>query len=223
MISEEIVNQLVPQARGGPSGFGDLGETATFYSLDDQCIWLARDTDLEDYGESVVVKCEFVSTNSEDASVIKTVDDTKLSLTGEYGLATFDRLSYEFKDIETNETFKVEGWPPTDPRAKYMFKVNQDPRRIRDIDYFVDYIIEFDFSPLLVSPPAVPPAPALPPPTPEELDIITDVATTNPLTYNFYVDEENEKAYRRDRVKFVQAVRNYSFTRLTPEIAKAVE
>ena len=214
MISEEIVNQLVPQARGG---FGDLGETATFYSLDDQCIWLARDTDLEDYGESMVVKCEFVSSSSEDSSVIKTVDDTKLSLTGEYGLATFDRLSYEFKDIETNETFKVEGWPPTDPRAKYMFKVNQDPRRIRDIYYFVDYIIEFDFSSLLVSPPAPPP------PTPEELGIITDVATANPLTYNFYVDEENEKAYRRDRVRFIQAVRNYSFTRLNLEIAKAVE
>jgi len=229
MISEELINQLAPQLRGGQSGFGDLGEVGSLSlrvkvpkPLDDECVWIAKDTDFDDYGESTVIKCEFISTNVNDPYVIKTVDDTKLTLTGEYGLATFDKLSYEFKDIVTNETFKVTGWPPTDPRAKYMFKFEEDSRRSRLVEYVVDYIIEFDFSPLLVSPPAVPPAPALPAPTPEELDIITDVATTDPLTYNFYVDEVNEKAYRRDRVKFVQLVRNYSFRALGEEIAKAV-
>ena len=220
MISEEIMNQLVPQVRGGQSGFGDLGEVGSLSlrvkvpkPLDDECVWIAKDTDFDDYGESTVIKCEFISTNVNDPYVIKTVDDTKLTLTGEYGLATFDKLSYEFKDIVTNETFKVTGWPPTDPRAKYMFKFEEDSRRSRLVEYVVDYVIEFNLSPLLaVSPPT----------TLEELDIITDVATTDPLTYNFYVDEVNEKAYRRDRVKFVQLVRNYSFRALGEEIAKAV-
>ena len=229
MISEEIINQIAPQLRGGGSGFGDLGEVGSLglrvkvpEPLDDECVWIAKDTDLEKYGESTVIKCEFISTDVDDPYVIKTVDDTKLTLTGEYGLATFDQLSYEFKDIETNETFKVTGWPPTDPRAKYMFKVDQDPREIRHVEYVVDYIIEFDFSPLLIAPPAIPPALPAPDFLPEELGIITDTATTDPLTYNFYVDEENEKAYRRDRVKFVQLVRNYNFRALGEEIAKAV-
>ena len=220
MISEELINQLAPQLRGGQSGFGDLGEVGSLSlrvkvpkPLDDECVWIAKDTDFDDYGESTVIKCEFISTNVNDPYVIKTVDDTKLTLTGEYGLATFDKLSYEFKDIVTNETFKVTGWPPTDPRAKYMFKFEEDSRRSRLVEYVVDYVIEFNLSPLLaVSPPT----------TLEELDIITDVATTDPLTYNFYVDEVNEKAYRRDRVKFVQLVRNYSFRALGEEIAKAV-
>jgi len=220
MISEELINQLAPQLRGGQSGFGDLGEVGSLSlrvkvpkPLDDECVWIAKDTDFDDYGESTVIKCEFISTNVNDPYVIKTVDDTKLTLTGEYGLATFDKLSYEFKDIVTNEIFKVTGWPPTDPRAKYMFKFEEDSRRSRLVEYVVDYVIEFNLSPLLaVSPPT----------TLEELDIITDVATTDPLTYNFYVDEVNEKAYRRDRVKFVQLVRNYSFRALGEEIAKAV-
>jgi hypothetical protein len=217
MISEELINQLVPQVRGGQSGFGDLGEVGSLglrakvpEPLDDECVWIAKDTDFNDYGESTVIKCEFISTDVDDPYVIKTVDDTKLTLTGEYGLATFDRLSYEFKDIVTNETFKVTGWPPTDPRAKYMFKFEEDPRRSRLVEYVVDYVIEFVLD--LDSPPK----------TLEELEIRTDVATTDPLTYNFYVDEDNEKAYRRDRVKFVQLVRNYSFRALGEEIAKVV-
>jgi hypothetical protein len=229
MISEEIVNQLVPQVRGGPSGFGDLGEVGSLglrakvpESLNDECVWIAKDTDLEKYGESTVIKCEFISSNVDDPYVIKTVDDTKLTITGEYGLATFDKLSYTFKDIETNEIFKVTGWPPTDPRAKYMFKFEEDSRSSRHIEYIVDYVIEFDFSPLLIAPTTTPPALPATDFLPEDIDIITDVATTDPLTYNFYVDEENEKAYRRDRVKFVQLVRNYSFRALGEEIIKAV-
>ncbi len=219
MISEEIMNQLVPQVRGGQSGFGDLGEIGSFRDLNEQCIWLRKNTDLADYGESTVLQCEFISTNVDDPYVIKTTDDTKLTLTGEYGLATFDRLSYEFKDIETNSTFKIEGWPPTDPRAKYMFRVNQDPRLTRDVDYIVDFIIEFNFSPLLVMKSTTPPTRT----TPAEIGIITDIATNDPLTYNFYVDIENEKAYRKDRVRFVQTVRNYSFERLGAEIGKIVK
>ena len=137
-------------------------------------------------------------------------------MSGEYGLATFDRLSYEFKDINTNETFKMSGWPPTDPRAKYMFKLNQDPRTGRELEYTVNFLIEFDYSALLISPPSSPPTPD---PTAEDLGIITDIASSNPTTYNFYVDLDNDKAYRKDQIRFTQFVRNYSFSRLTSELA----
>ena len=216
MISDEIINALVPQ----PRGIGDLGELGTFQSINSQCVWLPKDTDEASYDIFSVIGCELVSSTSNDPLVIKTTTSSQVNLSGEYGLATFDRLSYEFKDINTNETFKMSGWPPTDPRAKYMFKLNQDPRTGRELEYAVDFVIEFDYSALLISPPSSPPTPD---PTAEDLGIITDIASSNPTMYNFYVDSDNDKAYRKDRVTFTQFVRNYSFSRLTSELAKVFE
>ena len=216
MISDEIINAFVPQ----PRGIGDLGELGTFQSVNSQCVWLPKDTDEANYDLSSVIGCELVSSTSNDPLVIKTTTSSQVNLSGEYGLATFDRLSYEFKDINTNETFKMSGWPPTDPRAKYMFKLNQDPRTGRELEYAVDFVIEFDYSALLISPPS---SPITPNPTAEDLGIITDIASSNPTTYNFYVDSDNDKAYRKDRVTFTQFVRNYSFSRLTSELAKVFE
>ena len=216
MISDEIINALVPQ----PRGVGDLGELGTFQSVNSQCVWLPKDTDEANYDLSSVIGCELVSSTSNDPLVIKTTTSSQVNLSGEYGLATFDRLSYEFKDINTNETFKMSGWPPTDPRAKYMFKLNQDPRTGRELEYAVDFVIEFDYSALLISPPSSPPTPD---PTAEDLGIITDIASSNPTMYNFYVDSDNDKAYRKDRVTFTQFVRNYSFSRLTSELAQVFE
>jgi hypothetical protein len=215
MITDEIVNSMVPQERG----ISDLGENATFEQINLSCIWEPRDNDQSEYGVSAVIGCEFISTDVNDPLITKSVDNDKVNITGEYGISTFDRISYEFKDIETNETFHVKGWPPTDPRIKYMYKLNQDPREIRDVNYIVDFLIEFDFSSLLVAPPSteVPPPP---PPTPSELGIITDSVGSN---YNFYVDESTEKAYRKDRVIFNQTVRNYSFRKLAPELKKILD
>ena len=212
MISDEIINALVPQ----PRGVGDLGELGTFQSVNSQCVWLPKDTDEASYDIFSVIGCELVSSTSNDPLVIKTTTSSQVNLSGEYGLATFDRLSYEFKDINTNETFKMSGWPPTDPRAKYMFKLNQDPRTGRELEYTVNFLIEFDYSALLISPPSSPPTPD---PTAEDLGIITDIASSNPTTYNFYVDLDNDKAYRKDQIRFTQFVRNYSFSRLTSELA----
>lgn len=216
MISQDTMNQLVHQNRG----VGDLGEVGTFETVNNQCVWIPKNTDAANYGLSSVIECELVSSTVNDPLVIKTATSSQFNLSGEYGLATFDQLSYEFKDINTNETFKMSGWPPTDPRAKYMFKLNQDPRTSRELDYVVDFVIEFDYSALLISPPS---SPITPNPTVEDLGIITDIASSNPTTYNFYVDLDNDKAYRKDRVTFTQFVRNYSFSRLTSELAKVFE
>jgi hypothetical protein len=97
-----------------------------------------------------------------------------------------------------------------------MFKLNQDPRIGRELEYTVNFLIEFDYSALLISPPSSPPTPD---PTAEDLGIITDIASSNPTTYNFYVDLDNDKAYRKDQIRFTQFVRNYSFSRLTSELA----
>ena len=80
-----------------------------------------------------------------------------------------------------------------------MFELIQDPRKNIDVKTVVEFIIEFDFSDLLVSS-------SSPSPTASELGIITDD--------NLYVDEENQKAYRKDRIEFIQTVRNYGYKKL---------
>ena len=53
MISDEIINALVPQ----PRGVGDLGELGTFQSVNSQCVWLPKDTDEANYDLSSVIGC----------------------------------------------------------------------------------------------------------------------------------------------------------------------
>jgi len=198
MITEEIMNSLVPQERG----ISDLGENGTFESIDLSCSWIERDNDQLEYGIPTVINCQFISADVNDPSIIKSVNSTEVKLSGEYGLSTFDQLSYEFKDIETNETFKKSGWPPTDPRVKYMYKLNQDPRETRDVNYVVDFVVEFDMSEL-------------------EEPLETIIANTNPLSYTLYVD--GDFAYRKDRVIFNQTVRNYTFRKLAIELKNFLE
>ena len=197
MITEEIMNSLVPQERG----ISDLGENGTFESINLSCSWIERDNDQLEYGIPTVIDCQFISADINDPSIIKSVNSTEMSLTGEYGLSTFDQLSYEFKDIETNEIFKESGWPPTDPRAKYIFKLQQDPRDNRDVNYIVDFVIEFNMSELK-----------------EPLETI--VSNANPLMYTVYVD--GDCAYRKDRITFNQTVRNYTFRKLESEFKNVI-
>jgi len=185
MISDEIKNKLIAQ----PRGLGDLGEIATFDPLNEVCSWSPKDTDSADYGDSTVIGCKLIS-SSNDPCVIRSCSSTQVILSGEYGLSTFDRLAYKYKDIETNEIFEVKGCPdPADPRTKYMFELIQDPRQNIDVKTVVEFLIEFDFSGRA-----------------GELGIITDD--------NLYVDEENKKVYRKDRIEFIQTVRNYGYKKL---------
>ena len=195
MISDEIIANLVPQSRGIGDDLSDVG---SFSDLNNSAYWTPKDNDEAELGPSNVVGCIFVSTSNNDPGIIPSVVNNEyFNIKGQYGLTTFDQISYEFTDIETNETFKKKGWPPDDPRAKYMFKLNIDPRDTVDVDWYVDFIVEFDISAL------IPP-------------IFSDIATTNPTTYNLYVEGTN--AYRRDRVNFIQTVRNYSFLKISPEL-----
>jgi len=195
MISDEIKNNLTAQLRG----LGDLGEIGTFDPLNEICSWSPKDTDSADYGDSTVIDCKIIS-SSNDPCVRYSCSSTQVILSGEYGFSTFDRLAYKYKDIETNEIFEVKGCPdPCDPHTKYMFELIQDPRKNIDVKIVVEFIIEFDFSSLLESS-------SSPNPIAEELGIITDD--------NLYVDEENQKAYRKDRIEFIQTVRNYGYKKL---------
>jgi len=185
MISDEIKNNLTAQLRG----LGDLGEIGTFDPLNEICSWSPKDTDSADYGDSTVIGCKLIS-SSNDPCVIRSCSSTQVILSGEYGLSTFDRLAYKYKDIETNEIFEVKGCPdPCDPHTKYMFELIQDPRQNIDVKTVVEFLIEFDFSGRA-----------------GELGIITDD--------NLYVDEENKKVYRKDRIEFIQTVRNYGYKKL---------
>ena len=201
MISDEIKKQMIAQ----PRGLADLGEIGTFDTFKEVCSWTPKDTDRANYGDSTVIGCKIIS-SSNDPCVIRSRSSTQVILSGEYSLSTFDRLAYKYKDIETNEIFEVKGCPdPCDPRTKYMFELIQDPRKNIDVKTVVDFIIEFDFSGLLESS-------SSPNPTAAELGIITDD--------NLYVDEENQKAYRKDRIEFIQTVRNYGYKKLCDTMNK---
>jgi hypothetical protein len=193
MISEEIKNKLIAQ----PRGLADLGEIGTFDPFNEVCSWSPKDTDAAFYGDWTVIDCKLIS-SSNDPCVIRSCSSSCVTLSGEYSLSTFDRLSYKYKDIETNEIFEVKGCPdPADPRTKYMFELIQDPRKNIDVKTVVEFLIEFDFSSPSLSTDLS---------TAEELGIFIDD--------NLYVDEENQKAYRKDRIEFVQTVRNYGYKKL---------
>ena len=57
MITEEIMNSLVPQERG----ISDLGENGTFESINLFCGWVERDNDQSEYGTPSVINCQFIS------------------------------------------------------------------------------------------------------------------------------------------------------------------
>ena len=196
MISDEIKNQLVAQDRGT----GDAGEVGSCENARSICIWAEKTTDAAEYGTSKVIDIEYISSDVNDPSISTEQAGESLFILGEYTLATFEQISYSFRDIDTNESITKSGWPPTDPRIKYMYKLIEDPRTLRDVIQVVDFVIEFDFS-SIGSPPT------------------SDIATSDPITYNVYVDTANEKAYRKDRISFIHTVRNYSFRKLTSELA----
>ena len=196
MISDEIKYQLVAQDRG----LGDIGEVGSCEKMLAVCSWAEKDTDAANYGTSTVIDVNYISTDVDDPSIGTQVVGNSLYISGEYSLSTFDQLSYKYKDIETNEKLSGSGWPPTDPRVKYMYELGEDPRANRDVTKVVEFIIEFDYSSIGT------------PPT-------SDIASSDPLTYNLYVDTVYEKAYRKDRISFVHTVRNYSFKKLTSQLS----
>ena len=204
MISDEIKYQLVAQDRGT----GDLGEVGSCEEINSTCDWSEKGTDAASYGTSTVIGCTYISSDANDPLVITNASTTTLSITGEYGLATFNQVSYKFKDINPPyELFTGSGWPPpfkTRPPTDnpdlpnyHMYELIEDPRTNRDVTTVVEFLIEFDFS-SIATPPAL------------------DIATSD--TYNLYVDTVNEKAYRKDRISFVHTVRNYSFIKFKTEL-----
>jgi len=200
MISDEIKNQLVAQDRGT----GDLGEVGSCENARAICTWSEQTTDAATYGTATVVDITHISTDVNDPSIEPQAFGNSLFVLGEYGLSTFDNVSYEYKDLDTNEELVGTGWPPTDPRAKNMYKLIEDDRANRDVTRVVEFCIEFDFS-SLGSPPT------------------SDIVTSDPITYNVYVDTVNEKAYRKDRISFIHTVRNYSFRKFNSQLARVFD
>jgi endo-1,4-beta-xylanase len=207
MISDEIKDQLVAQDRGT----GDLGLVGSCENARAICTWSEQSTDAANYGTSTVVDITHVSVDVDDPSIETKVFGNSLFVLGEYGLSTFDDISYEFKDINPPYEFSTgSGWPPPfqsrppedNPHLPnyHVLKLIEDSRTNRDVTRVVEFLIEFDFSSIGTPP-------------------VSDIATSDPITYNLYVDTANEKAYRKDRISFVHTVRNYSFRKFTTELA----
>ena len=208
MISDEIKAQLVAQDRGT----GDLGEVGSCEEINSTCDWSEKDTDAANYGTSTVIGCTYISSDANDPLIITDASTTNLSITGEYGLATFNEVSYKFKDINPPyELFTGSGWPPTVvPRHPsidthlpnyHIYELIEDPRTNRDVTTIVEFLIEFDFSSIATPPTSIAPSAS---------------------TYSLYVDTVNEKAYRKDRISFVHTVRNYSYVKFRTQLLDAL-
>lgn len=210
MISNEIKNQLVAQDRGT----GDLGLVGSCENARAICTWSEQSTDAASYGTSTVVDITYISTDVNDPSIETQAFGNSLFILGEYGLSTFPDISYKYKNINPpREAFNGSGWPPPfKPRPPldnphlpnyHIHELGEDSRQNRDVTHVVEFLIEFDFSSIGT------------PPT-------SNIATSDPITYNLYVDTVNEKAYRKDRISFVNTVRNYSFRKFTSELLAVV-
>ena len=210
MISDVIKNQLVAQDRGT----GDLGLVGSCENARVACTWSEQSTDAANYGTSTVIDVTYISTDVIDTSIETQAVGNSLFILGEYGLSTFPDISYRYKNINPPyEDFNGSGWPPPfKPRPPldnphlpnyHIYQLGEDSRQNRDITHTVEFLIEFDFSSIGT------------PPT-------SNIATSDPITYNLYVDTVNEKAYRKDRISFVHTVRNYSFRKFTSELEAVV-
>lgn len=274
-ISEENKRLLAQNDRGVafPKKAGDetiVDEVGTFNTdvgVTSQLRWEAKNTDASVYGPGTVIECKLLSTDNVDSEITTEADTEFIRLGGRYGFSTFPNITYSYVNPANNETINKSGFPIVDdPNVKNLVEFAIDPKRHQDVNYTVEYIVEFDYSDvanasvdelqfdggggdgislLLESSTTDNPARLLL----EESTKVEDYGITNASddpsdstiqtiidedgNFEIYVDEADEKAYRKDVFVFNQSVRNFTGEQIgeviraaiagepTPEIASA--
>lgn len=210
-ISFPVNNDTPPQPRDEVSTFN------TTESEESELVWSPKETDAATLGTPTVIFVGNVSPDLIDTNLIIEIDTQTQSihLSGFYGFDSFPNVTYKFKNTDyTPSTLDsppdlsspiIPGEAPPEaiisgsglplpfnhPYFNSLFEIKIDPTLTQDYNYSVDFIVEFDYSALGVSPST----------------ITTD---DSPEKYQLYVDTVEQKAYRKDRFVFNQTVRNFT-------------
>lgn len=181
----------------------EVGSFNTVTSAESELVWAPKETDAATLGTPNVIGVGPISADILDSELIITIHPQTVRLSGRYGFDTFHNITYSFKVPTTNDSPQSSvvtktGFPIVlDPNLKNLMSCAIDTRETRDANYTVDFIVEFDYSSPLDSPPN---SPFTPPST----------VTNSDGTYQLYVDSAEEKAYRKDRFVFNQTIRNFT-------------
>ena len=248
-LSNEIKELLASNVRGVkfPTQIGNdlqVDEVGAFniaIPINSELKWSPKTTDPSLLGPSTVLECVITGVSYTDSEVVISKTNQIVTLGGQYGFNTFPSISYSFKDADTNTIISETGFPiSTNPNVKNLTEFSIDPKENQDINYTVDFTIEFDFSDLasdsvdelqfdggtgvsllLESSTTDNPARILV----ESSTAIDDYAENNESLesdsqiqttinedgkYTLYVDTTTQKAYRKDRFVFNQTVRNFT-------------
>lgn len=210
-ISFPVNNDTPPQPRDEVSTFN------TTESEESELVWSPKETDAATLGTPTVIFVGNVTPDLIDTDLIIEIDTQTQSvhLSGFYGFDSFPNITYKFKNTDYRPStldsppdlsspiipgeappeaiISGSGLPlPFDhPYFNSLFEIKIDPTLTQDYNYSVDFIVEFDYSALGVSPST----------------ITTD---DSPEKYQLYVDTVEQKAYRKDRFVFNQTVRNFT-------------
>ena len=172
----------------------EVGSFNTVTSAESELVWAPKETDAATLGTPNVIGVGPISADIIDSELIITIHPQTVRLSGRYGFDTFHNITYSFKVPTTNDSPQSSvvtktGFPIVlDPNLKNLMSCAIDPRETRDVNYTVDFIVEFDYSSL--TPPST--------------------VTNSDGTYQLYVDSAAEKAYRKDRFVFNQTIRNFT-------------
>jgi len=112
----------------------DLGECRTGYDDDTFNHLLEWSTENVDPLIVETIESSEIVTNEDIDSGTKLSDNGNFtySYSGNFTIESFPNVTMEFRDFETeSDTVTIIGWPPSDPRAKDMFRFNLDPRDAR--------------------------------------------------------------------------------------------
>jgi hypothetical protein len=270
MISDEIKNQLIGINRGVAFPVDNeaspeiiVDEVGTFNlgsDVDDdgiskpvpparsRCIWAAR-TSYDDegndyvlYGVPTVLECNFISVNAVEPNIsTEVIDNEYVQIDGLYGFDTFPNISYAYKNSDTNEIIEGTGFPlPNNEYIKNLVKIGIDPLLNKDVEYTVDFLIEFNYGQIAFDsvdtlltedggtllqesndPLGSNRTRIMLETSIREIDSYLE-SEIDPQTGGYLLYVDGPLIYRKDRFKFIHTVRNWTGERFSEMIQSAL-
>ena len=154
-LSNEIKELLAANIRGTkfPTEIGsslEVDQVGAFniaIPINSELKWSPKTTDPSLLGTSSVLECVITGVSYTDSEVVLSKNNQFVTLGGQYGFGTFPSISYSFKDADKNTIISDTGFPiSTNPSVKNLTEFAIDPLANRDVNYTVDFVVEFDYS-----------------------------------------------------------------------------
>lgn len=250
-ISEENKDRLKQIDRGisfpvnsEGNAVDEVGAFNIAVGVDSDLKWSPKETDTDVYGPGTIIECKLLAVDLLDSEITTNTGTEFVTLGGRYGFGTFPNITYSFKNPTTNLIVSETGFPvTTDPNVKNLTEFSIDPNENQDVNYTVEFIVEFDYSEvadqsvdelqldfggdtgislLLESSTEANPARLLLESSTrvedygesdfseEAGDFTIQTIVDDDGKFLLFIDEAEQKAYRKDVFTFNQTVRNFT-------------